>query len=225
MKKVIFSLAIVLTQNVFCQDSIFKKNGEIIAAKVLEISDTEVKFKKTQNLDGPNYAELKSGLVRIKFENGTVDTINSKVEVKTEVATQTVSVNQQNISSRQSLMYRKVSDAEMYSIIETLPASDSKTRMKREYALMKQYQANQYLAGTLGWVIGFGVPVVTSFAVVGDLFYGNGNSFVGRNGFAVFVAGALGGAVIRTTGQVFMKINKNKRMHARKNIMTIYEGM
>lgn len=220
MKKIIFSLVVVLTQNVFCQDSIYKKNGEIIASKVLEINDTEVKFKKAQNIGGPTYAELKSELFRIKFENGTIDTISSKVEVIAEAATQTVSTNQQSVSSRQSLMYRTVNDAEMYAIIEALPPSDSKTRMKREYALMKQYQANQYLAGTLGWVIGFGVPIVVTAATLT-----NNAILYSGDPVSVIVVGALTGAVIRTMGQVFMKINKNKRMHARKNIMTIYAGM
>ncbi len=225
MKKLIFSLIVLLAQNVFCQDSIYKKNGEIIASKVLEISDTEVKFKKSGNLNGPTYSELKSELSRIKFENGTVETINSKVEVKTEVATQTVIVNQQNVSTRRSLMYMSVNDAEMYTTIEALPSSNDKTRMKREYALMKKYQRNQYLAGSLGWVIGFGVPIVTTGVVLGDLSYGNGNSFAGMHGFEIIVVGALSGAVIRTVGQVIMKVNKNKRSRARKNIMTIYAGM
>lgn len=222
MKQLFFVLTILITQNLFCQDSIHKKNGDIIAAKVLEISDSEVKFKKAENLNGPTYAELKSGLLYIKFENGTIDTIKNKVEIDPQVVTQKISA--QPVIKKQSLMYVR-KDNELFTAIEILPPSDARSKLKREYALMKMYKQKQYLANGLGMSVGFVVPVVASSIVVADLFNGNGNSFVGRNGFAVIVAGAVVGAAIRITGQVFAKVNKNKRINARKNIVRMYDEL
>ncbi|MCE3279202.1 MAG: hypothetical protein K0S44_1393 [Bacteroidetes bacterium] len=54
----------------FAQDSIYKTNGEIIAAKITEITPTEVKYKKFTFLDGPTYVENKTGIKIIRFANG-----------------------------------------------------------------------------------------------------------------------------------------------------------
>lgn len=58
-------------------DVISLKNGEEINAKVLEISQTEIKYKKCDNLDGPTFIIPKSNATKIKFSNGTTEVINS----------------------------------------------------------------------------------------------------------------------------------------------------
>jgi len=220
MKRIIIALNILITHNLYCQDSIYKKNGEIIPAKVLEISDAQVKFKKTNNPDGPSYSELKSDLLRIKFSNGTIDTIHSSVKINAAVPVGQETTLPSITSSQQSIMYRNVSEAELFSLIEIMHASDKKNKLKREYALMKLYKRNQYLSSGLGFGIGFAVPVVVTYSALLDL-----STSYYSDPVAVIVAGALVGAAIRTTGQVLMKINKNKRMNAKKNIIMLYEGL
>ncbi|MCE9540804.1 MAG: DUF4190 domain-containing protein [Bacteroidetes bacterium] len=58
-------------------DNIAFKNGEEINAKILEISKTEIKYKKCNNLDGPTFIIPKSDASKIKFSNGTTEVINS----------------------------------------------------------------------------------------------------------------------------------------------------
>ncbi|MDP1745394.1 MAG: DUF4190 domain-containing protein, partial [Bacteroidota bacterium] len=58
-------------------DVIALKNGEEINAKVLEITQTEIKYKRCDNLDGPTFIILKSNATKIKFSNGTTEVINS----------------------------------------------------------------------------------------------------------------------------------------------------
>lgn len=53
------------------QDIITYKNGEVQTVKIIEISETEVKFKKTDNLEGPLRVVSKEELFAVKFENGT----------------------------------------------------------------------------------------------------------------------------------------------------------
>lgn len=62
----------------FSQDNIILKNGDEIAAKVIEIGLDEVKYKKYQNLEGPTYTILKSEVFMIKYENGTKDVISDE---------------------------------------------------------------------------------------------------------------------------------------------------
>jgi hypothetical protein len=55
-------------------DNIILKNGEAINAKVTEITDNEVKYKKCHNLNGPTYSVSKSEVSVIKYVNGTEET-------------------------------------------------------------------------------------------------------------------------------------------------------
>lgn len=79
MKKVsvIFGALMSITQIILAQDIIFKKNGEVIEGKVLEISETSIKYNKKENPNGPMYSINKSDVLKIKYENGKVDTYES----------------------------------------------------------------------------------------------------------------------------------------------------
>ncbi|MES2680444.1 MAG: DUF4190 domain-containing protein [Bacteroidota bacterium] len=53
-----------------CDDIIFKDGSEI-KGKIVEITPTEIKYKKCDMLDGPNYVTKKSEVFMIKYSNGT----------------------------------------------------------------------------------------------------------------------------------------------------------
>ena len=78
MKKIITSfIATFLIANLlFSQDVLTKKTGDDIKAKVLEVTTTEVKYKKFDNLNGPIFSILKSELLLIRYENGSKDVFN-----------------------------------------------------------------------------------------------------------------------------------------------------
>lgn len=59
--------------NGFAQDTIITRDGRSIIGHVLEISTTEVKYKKTEIADGPLYIETKSGVRQINYKNGFKD--------------------------------------------------------------------------------------------------------------------------------------------------------
>jgi hypothetical protein len=67
----VFFLFLILPS--FSQDTIVKKNGDIIIAKISEITSSEVKYKKFDNQDGPQYILEKSKLKIIRFSNGTTE--------------------------------------------------------------------------------------------------------------------------------------------------------
>lgn len=64
---------LLLSASAFAQDVLNKKNGESINAKVLEVNPENVKYKKTDNQDGPTYTIDKKELAGITYANGEED--------------------------------------------------------------------------------------------------------------------------------------------------------
>lgn len=67
----VLALLCLISAQAAAQDIITKKTGEGIKAKVVEITPTEVKFKRFENLDGPMYTLAKTDLLMVKYENNT----------------------------------------------------------------------------------------------------------------------------------------------------------
>jgi hypothetical protein len=59
------------------QDIIVKKDGSTITSKVEEINNTDIKYKKWNNLDGPLYSISRSEVVVINYQNGEIEVIQS----------------------------------------------------------------------------------------------------------------------------------------------------
>lgn len=78
MKKIIFYTVITICTltNSFSQDMITKKSSEDIKAKVIEVTTTEIKYKKFDDISGPLFTILKSDVLMIRYENGTKDIFN-----------------------------------------------------------------------------------------------------------------------------------------------------
>jgi hypothetical protein len=58
---------------IYAQDNIVLKNGTEIKAKVLEVSATEIKYRKQDNPDGPVYTSGVVDVLLINYANGTKD--------------------------------------------------------------------------------------------------------------------------------------------------------
>lgn len=88
MKKILFIGFLLLTTKAFSQDVLTKKNGDELLVKVLEISNTDIKYKKWSNQDGPSYILSKSEVFMIKYKNGDKDVFADQAPiVKAETAT------------------------------------------------------------------------------------------------------------------------------------------
>ena len=53
------------------QDMLTKRNGDELAVKVLEITPTEVKYRRTDNPDGPLISVWRADVFMIRYANGT----------------------------------------------------------------------------------------------------------------------------------------------------------
>jgi len=89
MKKILFLAAFAVSS--LCanaQDVLVRKGGDVENVKVLEVTPTEVKFKKSNNLEGPTFTEKRSNLISIKYENGEVQKFNDSSTLGGEAGTQ-----------------------------------------------------------------------------------------------------------------------------------------
>ena len=75
-------ICISLSYLTFAQDIITKRDGVDIEAKVLEVSDEYVKYKKFDYQDGPTYNEKTSEILMIRYENGSKDIFLEKDKVE-----------------------------------------------------------------------------------------------------------------------------------------------
>lgn len=80
-------------------DFIICKNGDEIEAKVLEIGENEIKYKKCNNTEGPTISIRSSEVVMIKYPNGTKDIIKNSNNTSTSI---TITKGQNNSESGKS---------------------------------------------------------------------------------------------------------------------------
>lgn len=78
----VFSASLLMSQ-----DTLYMKNGVKIPSKILEVTSTEVKYKKTDNPDGPTFTTHGSDISLIKYYNGSVDTL--RIDPPASVVTKT----------------------------------------------------------------------------------------------------------------------------------------
>jgi len=86
------------------------KTGEDINAKVLEVTTSEIKYKKTDMPDGPIYSILKSDVLIIRYNNGTKDLFdkqlkinNNQSQVKKDASKETKTITKQSLTSKKSI--------------------------------------------------------------------------------------------------------------------------
>jgi hypothetical protein len=70
MRLLIVFILLFLCVSGFAQDTLVKRDGSRILAKVLEVSTTEIKYKKAENPEGPVYLILKAELNSVVYSNG-----------------------------------------------------------------------------------------------------------------------------------------------------------
>ena len=91
MKRMLSMLLMLLVSMVVAaQDVIVKKDGSTILSKVVEISDTQVKYKKFSHLEGPTYVFSISELTSINYENGEKENFDSSQATVTQTQTPSV---------------------------------------------------------------------------------------------------------------------------------------
>ena len=69
---IILFLLLILPMLAYSQDVIITKKAEKLEVKIIEVSSSEIKYKKLHNLEGPTFVLLSSDVASIIYENGDV---------------------------------------------------------------------------------------------------------------------------------------------------------
>jgi tetratricopeptide (TPR) repeat protein len=72
---------------IIAQDKIYRTDSTLIQAKVQEVGDAEIKYKKFSNLNGPVYSVKKSDVWMIIYENGEKEVYNKPMGSRKTVIT------------------------------------------------------------------------------------------------------------------------------------------
>ena len=122
MKKLLSITLLIITLQAISQDVIIKKTGDEIEAKVLEVGETIIKYKKFSNIGGPSYSINKSDIFMIKYENGDKDVFdkkdnNSSRSVSDDGAAKVVTVTYSKLNTGKG----GISDKEVFHAIKIDP--------------------------------------------------------------------------------------------------------
>ena len=86
MKKIFLLMLFLCSMSVWAQDVIVKKDGSTVVCRILEVTKTEVIYKKWSDLQGSNYIVNQKDLTAIHHENGTKTTFDAAPAVPAETA-------------------------------------------------------------------------------------------------------------------------------------------
>ena len=79
MKKYVLLFILLWPVGASAQDVIVKRDSSTVVCRVLEVSATEVTFKKWNDQEGANYIMNLSDVVSINYENGEINKFNRGV--------------------------------------------------------------------------------------------------------------------------------------------------
>lgn len=87
---VICSLLLLCSLALNAEDVIVMRNGDLVNAKITEITQTEIKYKKVTRLDGPTYTINKSDVLAINYEDGEKETFEERSSSQEEAIVATL---------------------------------------------------------------------------------------------------------------------------------------
>ena len=121
MKRILFITILIFSRFiVFSQDIIYLKNGTEIKAKIIELTNEFVKYKKYEQQEGPLRNQLISDVFMVIYENGTREVFkeekkdDTKLQIPIEAATKKEIVIDNSVTDVQDLCFKGQQDAGRY---------------------------------------------------------------------------------------------------------------
>ncbi len=166
MKKIFFLGFALMSLLGYSQDKIYKNDGSEILSKIIEVNQTDIKYKKSSNLDGPTYTILKNEVVMILYSNGETEVITKKDETKKVIKQQPnapIDYRRLDRDMRDSSKYKSIYGRNMFSI-NLFPLLFSDFNISYEHFFAKQ---------KLSFKIPFYVGYSSSGTSIFDYFWNN----------------------------------------------------
>lgn len=76
MKQLLVMFMLLCSTAVFAQDVIVKKDGSTVVCRVVELTSSEIVYKKWSDLNGSNYIMNRSDATAINYENGKKENLS-----------------------------------------------------------------------------------------------------------------------------------------------------
>ena len=226
MKKNILILALVFSfGNVFSQDTIVRRGAEIIVAKILEISPTEIKYKKFDFQDGPIYIEVKAGVKMVIFANGMKEIFEEQkviVETITRPQTDEHLVKEAPVSTKIDMWgqnkYKFKNDILNEKEVQDLLIQTKDKKIISLVTSAKSAKSGQFI-GFAGIPLGVGAGVLLVSSII------NGNYGIFRSNSGPDTDYLAGGAVCMVAAiacPVISMTMKNKRTKCNREAIKLY---
>jgi len=162
LKKALLTLVcLVAFISSYAQDKIYKKNGDVIEAKVTSVNLKNISYKRADNLSGPEYTIYKRDVDKIVYENGSKDEFDDE-EDNTETRRMPPSPFKNHKSSPNASKYGK-------NIIALAPLQLTGDNVQSGVGLSLSYERMLDKNG----IISFYMPIIASFSNNNNYYYGN----------------------------------------------------
>lgn len=185
MKKFFLLMLFLCSMSVWAQDVIVKKDGSTVVCRILEVTKTEVIYKKWSDQQGSNYIVNQKDLTAIHHENGAKTTFDAAPAVPAEAAPP---ANAQPMT-----------DAELLKMAGVQDGTLQHEMMQKAKRLKK-----------VGWIVGgsmFAIGGALTIAGGADLFDSDAGFLLGCSAGPILVVGGI----ITTTSCLVRAKNLKKK--------------
>ena len=222
MKHIILIFLFTAYFNCSAQDTLYKRNGEILSTKILEISSTEIKYKRFNLQDGPLFISDKNEIRKIKYFNGTIDSFAVAKPAVQPAVTDPIIINSQQTIPPQCDLIRnprggiyyfndtRLSEKRMlYLAIDKNRKWKSK-ELDKAIMATRDYKSNQYIAGFGGAAL-----AVACLIAAGSSSNNNSNGTVAIglsfNAMGIFIA-----------SQIVSPMFKRRRVQSARRVVQLF---
>jgi hypothetical protein len=135
----------LLILNLKAQDTLYLKSGEFVSTKILEISPTQVSYKKFDNMDGPIYKLIPYQITKIKYQNGVVEFFKDKELLEVYKDNQSITDNTKITVLKGTTYYKgfPISNKGILKLILAYPKSETKTLLLKEHKQLRRNNRNR----------------------------------------------------------------------------------
>lgn len=208
------------------QDSIYKRTGDVIPAKILEIGIKEISYKRFDLLDGPLYIISKNDISKIKYATGTVekyDIIKEAPKKQQVIFVNPTYIPQDENQIRSSLrrgIYQyqghQLSDRNVLYMV-----MDKNSLWKNQEIELNiiEYKRNK----TLQYIIGYSGAVIGAAGIYGSLI-GAGSASNSNDGSTAAFAGIIAGGIL-VSSQIVSFTYKLKRINNVNKIVELHNQL
>lgn len=162
------------TKSDTCGDLIIMLNGVVIEARVLEVNQTNVKYKRCNNINGPTYTTALEKIERIQYKNGSQDIVDSGTKPRVRF-----------VPSGSQLKYKVIDETDKN-------AQQKISTNKQEKSNYNQTAVGSLVCGLISFflpaaIITGPIAFITGIIALRQLKKGNGNKGHGMATFGIVI--------------------------------------